>query len=148
MARRRPYNKSQRSCRSSNTFSNESHASLILDPPPQPSKNETRVKETSRENDQIVSIFLEVRLDGFVLVEKVNEPVDGIINAWEGRLKHDTPILAELNNYTHLQQEKQNLQLIRDTQTLWEGPLPASRNFAKLENQKRKELDTNPRKTG
>ena len=63
---------------------------------------------------------------GSVLVDKVNETLETILKAYEKRLTTDTTIPPKLKEYPSPIQEKVNLvqnhALIRDTQTMLEGP--------------------------
>ena len=65
---------------------------------------------------------------GSVLVEKLNEPLDAALQAYESRITALTELPKKLQEYPNPREEKINLsvhqQLIRDTQTLLEGPPP------------------------
>ena len=64
---------------------------------------------------------------GLIIVDKVNETLEMLLKQWEARLKSDTPFPPKLQEYPDPLQEKidliRNQQLIRDTQTTFEGPL-------------------------
>ena len=63
---------------------------------------------------------------GSVIVDKVNETLEMLLKQWEARLKSDTPFSPKLQEYPDPLREKidliRNQQLIRDTQTTFEGP--------------------------
>ena len=64
---------------------------------------------------------------GSVIVDRVNETLEMLLKQWESRrLKLDTPFPPKLLEYPDPLQEKidliRNQQLIRDTQTTFEGP--------------------------
>ena len=65
---------------------------------------------------------------GSVIVDKVNETLDALLKAWNSRVTSETPIPPKLTEYPDPLQEKIDLvrhqQLIRDTQTTFEGPQP------------------------
>ena len=99
----------------------ESIESLIMETPDgkpvQPSAN----IQWNMDKDIPVSIS-DVSLGGLVLVEKVNELLNAMLQAWESKLKLD-----KLKEYSNSLAKKQNLNvnqhLIRDTQSTLEGPL-------------------------
>ena len=72
----------------------------------------------------------ETNSGGLVLVDKINETLESILKAYEKRLTVDTVIPPKLKEYPSPIQEKVNLvkhqALIRDTQTMLEGPPPYS----------------------
>ena len=72
----------------------------------------------------------ETNLGGSVLVDKINETLESILKAYEKCLTADTVIPPKLKEYPSPIQEKVNLvkhqALIRDTQTMLEGPPPYS----------------------
>ena len=75
--------------------------------------------------------LLKIRIQGVqLLVDKVNKTLESILKAYEKRLTADTTIPPKLKEYPNPIQEKVNLvrnhALIRDTQMMWEGPLPYS----------------------
>ena len=63
---------------------------------------------------------------GSVIVDKVNESLEMLLKQWDARLKSDTPFPPKLQEYPDPLREKidliRNQQLIRDTQTTFEGP--------------------------
>ena len=72
----------------------------------------------------------ETDLGGLVLVDKINETLESILKAYEKCLTANTIIPPKLKEYPSPIQEKVNLvkhhALIRDTQTMLEGPPPYS----------------------
>ena len=64
---------------------------------------------------------------GSVLMEKVNENLEALLKAFDARIKPDTVLPKELKEYPNPMEEKRRLadhsQLIRDTQTQWEGDI-------------------------
>lgn len=65
---------------------------------------------------------------GSVIVDKINKTLSALLKAWKSWLTSKTPIPPKLLEYPDPLQEKIDLvrhqQLIRDTQTTLEGPLP------------------------
>ena len=61
-----------------------------------------------------------------MIVDKVNESLEMLLKQWDARLKSDTPFPPKLQEYPDPLREKidliRNQQLIRDTQTTFEGP--------------------------
>ena len=85
-------------------------------PPKEGEPNLGEKSSSSRETDS----------GGLVLVDKINETLESILKAYEKRLMADTTIPPKLKEYPSPIQEKVNLvkhhALIRDTQTMLEGP--------------------------
>lgn len=81
-------------------------------------ENAERVDQTSTSKD--------TDSGGSILVDKVNETIEAILKAYEKRLSANTPIPPKLKEYPSPVQEKVNLirnhALIKDTQTMLEGP--------------------------
>ena len=63
---------------------------------------------------------------GSILLEKVNENLESLLKAFEGRISKETVLPDNLQNYPNLIEESHRLakhmKLIRDTQTQWEDP--------------------------
>ena len=96
-----------------------------------PNKSEElQPREKKDEKVELSSTSRDTDSGGSVLVDKVNETLESILKAYEKRLTTDTTIPPKLKEYPNPIQEKVNLvrnhALIRDTQTMWEGPLPYS----------------------
>ena len=76
------------------------------------------VEEPIMRDGPTISI-LDVGLGGWVLVEKVSEPLDGFLKAQDAKLINDTPLLAKLQEYPNPRKEEKGLiwhqWLIRDT---------------------------------
>ena len=85
-------------------------------PPKEGEPNLGEKSSSSRETDS----------GGLVLVDTINETLESILKAYEKRLMVDTTIPPKLKEYPSPIQEKVNLvkhhALIRDTQTMLEGP--------------------------
>ena len=79
---------------------------------------------------------------GFVLLEKVNENLESLLKAFEGRISKETVLPNSLQEYPNPIEESHRLakhmKLIRDTQTQWEAPPIA----IKRDLQKRDMLET------
>ena len=73
---------------------------------------------------------------GSVLVEKVNEPLEAALKAVGSRITSFTELPKKLQEYPNPRAEKVGLavhqQMIRDTQTMLEGPSPAYRKRSTL----------------
>ena len=71
------------------------------------------------------------RLGGSSLLEKVNENLESLLKAFEGRISKETVLPNNLQNYPNPIKEShrlaKHLKLIRDTQTQWEA-LPIAIN--------------------
>ena len=96
-----------------------------------PNKSEElQPREEKNEKVELSSTSKDTDSGGSVLVDKVNETLESILKAYKKRLTADTTIPPKLKEYPNPIQEKVNLvrnhALIRDTQTMWEGPLPYS----------------------
>ena len=63
---------------------------------------------------------------GSVLLEKVNENLESLLKAFEGRISKETVLPDNLQDYPNPIEESHRLakhmKLIRDTQTQWEAP--------------------------
>ena len=63
---------------------------------------------------------------GSILLEKVNENLESLLKAFEGRISKETVLPNNLQNYPNPIEESHRLakhmKLIRDTQTQWEAP--------------------------
>ena len=82
-----------------------------------------------------------------MLLKKVNKLLYGVLNTQESRLKHDTSIPTKLNELPNqqtreMEPNKKPTTHIRDTYNLWEGPLPISRKFTKMEDHKTQKLES------
>ena len=73
---------------------------------------------------------------GLVLLEKVNENLESLLKAFEGRISKETVLPDNLQNYPNPIEESHRLakhmKLIRDTQTQWEAlPIVINRELQK-----------------
>ena len=63
---------------------------------------------------------------GLVLLERVNENLESLLKAFEGRISKETNLRENLQEYPNPIKEghrlAKHMKLIRDTQTQWEAP--------------------------
>ena len=82
--------------------------------------------DSSAKKDEVV--VSEVSSGGSVLVDKINETLDATIEAHKGRIAALEDLPKKLQEYPNPREEKINLvvhrQLIREAQTMLEGPPP------------------------
>lgn len=89
---------------------------------------EPKPKDQGKEKDQVANSSSSSHKGGSVLTDKINEPIEAALRAYGDRLAAQEGLLDKLKLYPNYREEKAQMMagrnLIAETQTMMEGPLP------------------------